>query len=101
MTPVDRRTLSREITRLANASVAEALALDALPVDRCPLIGITGPPGVGKSSLIARLARERMAARDSLAILAIDPTSPLSGCAMLRDRKVEREPCREAVFPVV
>ena len=32
MTPVDRRALSREITRLANASVAEALALDALPV---------------------------------------------------------------------
>lgn len=86
MTPFERRALSRDLTRLANASVEEALAIDALPGDRCPLIGVTGPPGVGKSSLIAKLAIERMKDRASLAILAIDPSSPVSGGAILGDR---------------
>ena len=86
MTPIERRALSRDITRLANASVAEALCLEPLPGDRCALIGVTGPPGVGKSSLIARVASARVAERGSLAILAIDPTSPISGGAILGDR---------------
>ncbi len=86
MTPPERRALARQITRLANATVEEALALDSGNDARRPLIGITGPPGVGKSSLIAKLALRRVASLGSLAILAIDPTSPLSGGAILGDR---------------
>ena len=85
MTPPERRALGRELTRLANADLAEALEFAGRPESACPVIGITGPPGVGKSTLIARLAKER-AGDAGLAILAIDPTSPISGGAILGDR---------------
>src|SRR5690606_33947314 len=49
-------------------------------------IGITGPPGAGKSSLISRLAQRRLAQGRSVGILAIDPTSPLTGGSVLGDR---------------
>ena len=85
MTPPERRALGRELTRLANADLAEALEFAGRPESACPVIGITGPPGVGKSTLIARLAKERVG-DVGLAILAIDPTSPISGGAILGDR---------------
>lgn len=49
-------------------------------------IGITGAPGAGKSSLISQLARMRSSPSNSMAILAIDPTSPLSSGSILGDR---------------
>lgn len=85
---LDRRTLGRTLTRLANASVAEVLAMvptqlaDTVATHR---IGITGPPGVGKSSLGGRLAILRAASR-RVGFLAIDPTSPRTGGAILGDR---------------
>jgi LAO/AO transport system kinase len=87
MTPADRRSFSRTLSRLANAGVTEALRL--VPPDgesRCRRVGITGPPGAGKSSLIAKLARQRLRDDGDLAIIAIDPTSPVSGGAILGDR---------------
>jgi LAO/AO transport system kinase len=50
------------------------------------IVGITGAPGVGKSTLADALARDARAAGRTVAILAIDPTSPLSGGALLGDR---------------
>jgi LAO/AO transport system kinase len=49
-------------------------------------IGITGPPGAGKSSLIAMLVKEWAAAGRKVGVIAIDPTSPLSGGSLLGDR---------------
>jgi LAO/AO transport system kinase len=49
-------------------------------------IGITGPPGAGKSTLVAQLARLYRARGERVAIVAVDPTSPFSGGALLGDR---------------
>ena len=87
MIPADRRKLSRLLSRLADATVAEALGMvQAADSGRCRRVGVTGPPGAGKSSLIAKLARHRLRDDGGLAIIAIDPTSPVSGGAILGDR---------------
>lgn len=87
MTPAERRRLSRLLSSLADATVAEALGMvQSADSARCRRIGVTGPPGAGKSSLIAKLARHRLRHDGDLAIIAIDPTSPVSGGAILGDR---------------
>ena len=83
---IDRRSLARALSRVANASVAEVLGMSRGGAAGCRRTGITGSPGVGKSSLIARLARHRLRRPGALAIIAIDPTSPRSGGAILGDR---------------
>lgn len=50
------------------------------------VVGITGPPGVGKSSLVSGLIRELRKRELTVAVLAVDPTSPFSGGAVLGDR---------------
>jgi LAO/AO transport system kinase len=50
------------------------------------VVGITGPPGAGKSTLVDRLARTARAAEETVGVLAVDPTSPFSGGAILGDR---------------
>ena len=86
LTVHDRRELSRVLSRVANASVAEVLGLSRAGAAGSRRIGVTGAPGGGKSSLIARLARSRLRRPGELAIVAIDPTSPRSGGAILGDR---------------
>src|SRR4026208_1199794 len=53
---------------------------------RAYLIGVTGAPGVGKSTLVDRLVTEARRAGSTVGVLAIDPTSPFSGGAILGDR---------------
>ncbi len=53
---------------------------------RAHVIGVTGPPGAGKSSLLASMARAVSESGRSIAVLAVDPTSPVSGGATLGDR---------------
>jgi LAO/AO transport system kinase len=53
---------------------------------RAKRVGLTGPPGAGKSSLLAELARVYRAADERLGVVAVDPTSPYSGGALLGDR---------------
>ena len=83
----DRRALARAITRV-EAGEAEmrrrALALDW--PERARIIGLTGPPGVGKSALLDRLAAGFAAAGRAVGALAVDPSSPRSGGALLGDR---------------
>jgi LAO/AO transport system kinase len=83
---IDRRALARALSRTADASVADVLASAQGASGACRRIGVTGPPGAGKSSLIAALVRQRLAAQGDIAVLAIDPTSPISGGAILGDR---------------
>jgi LAO/AO transport system kinase len=83
---IDRRALARALSRTADASVADVLASVQGASGACRRIGVTGPPGAGKSSLIAALVRQRLAGEGDIAVLAIDPTSPVSGGAILGDR---------------
>lgn len=66
---------------------------------RAHVVGITGPPGVGKSSLLSRLVAAWRADGRSVAVLAVDPTSRRSGGALLGDRaRLEVDPSDRSVF---
>jgi LAO/AO transport system kinase len=63
------------------------------------VVGVTGPPGVGKSSLLSRLVAEWRARERSVAVLAVDPTSRRSGGSLLGDRaRIEVDPSDSHVF---
>lgn len=84
----DMRALARAATLIENQSPAGRELVHALAphTGRAMIVGITGPSGAGKSTLIDRLIK--IARRDALSVgvLAIDPTSPYSGGALLGDR---------------
>ena len=84
----DRRALSRLITMTENGSSGGWEALRELypKAGRAHVVGITGPPGVGKSTLIARLIKLLRADEKQVGVIAVDPTSPLTGGALLGDR---------------
>jgi LAO/AO transport system kinase len=77
-----------------------ALSPDALGTEAPGhIVGVTGPPGVGKSSLLSRLVGEWRRRGRSVAVLAVDPSSRRSGGSLLGDRaRIEREPGDAAVF---
>jgi len=84
----DVRAIARLLTR-AESGVDEArLALDAMfaRAGRAHVVGITGVPGSGKSTLVARLAAAVRRSGRTIAIVAIDPSSPFSGGSILGDR---------------
>jgi LAO/AO transport system kinase len=85
---VARRELARLLTQIENGEAPANAALAGLRTraGRAQVIGVTGAPGTGKSTLVAALGRELRAQRRSLAILSVDPSSPLSGGAILGDR---------------
>jgi LAO/AO transport system kinase len=84
----DRRALARLITQIENgaASASEALAALFSHTGSAHLVGVTGAPGTGKSSLVNRLALALRKQERTVAILAVDPTSPFTGGAILGDR---------------
>ncbi len=81
-----RRALARLLTRIENrAAAAELTALYPFG-GKAHLIGVTGAPGTGKSSLVNAMAKAYRAEGKTVSILAVDPTSPFSGGAVLGDR---------------
>ena len=84
----DRHALARVLTAVENRSpVAEAALRRLYPTaGRANLVGITGPPGAGKSTLVAALLGAVRAAGRAVAVVAVDPSSPITGGALLGDR---------------
>ena len=84
----DKRALARAITLVENgAPVAYELVREIYPdTGRAYSVGVTGPPGVGKSSLISTLVRHVRALARSVGVLSVDPSSPFTHGALLGDR---------------
>jgi LAO/AO transport system kinase len=84
----DPRAVARAISLIEDESpLAPALVQQLFPhTGRAYLVGITGAPGAGKSTLVDRLAAELRERGRSVGIIAVDPTSPYSGGAILGDR---------------
>ena len=84
----DRRALARLLTAVENRTRVAESALGRLhpAAGRAHLVGITGAPGAGKSTLVAALIGEIRATGRSVAVIAVDPSSPITGGALLGDR---------------
>ena len=84
----DRRALARILTAVENRTPAAEVALRRMyPVaGKAHLVGITGPPGSGKSTLVSALIGAARAADRAVAVVAVDPSSPITGGALLGDR---------------
>jgi LAO/AO transport system kinase len=84
----DARALARAISAVENRSPESSQLLKALfPFSgRARIVGLTGPPGAGKSTLVDQLARHYRRDGKTLGIVAVDPTSPYTGGAILGDR---------------
>lgn len=80
--------IARLLTRVENDDAVGREALENLLPDtgRAHLIGVTGPPGGGKSTLVNELIRAYRAEGKRVAVIAVDPSSPLTGGAALGDR---------------
>jgi LAO/AO transport system ATPase len=84
----DSLTLARAITAIENATplgVELGLAVRGRGADR-PTLGVTGPPGAGKSTLISALVDVLLARHLRIGVLTVDPSSPVSGGSILGDR---------------
>ncbi len=84
----DKRSAAKLISLIEDdePEAAEALALIYPHTGRAQYVGFTGAPGVGKSSLIDKLVREFRSRGKKVGVVAVDPTSPYTGGAVLGDR---------------
>jgi LAO/AO transport system kinase len=84
----DRRALARAITLVENGDpLAYELVREIYPdTGKAYAIGVTGPPGVGKSSLVSALVRHVRERDRSVGVVSVDPSSPFSNGALLGDR---------------
>jgi LAO/AO transport system kinase len=84
----DRRALARAITLIENGDpLAYDLVAEVYPeTGNMYTVGLTGPPGVGKSSLISSLLRLVRAGGTQVGVVSVDPSSPFSHGALLGDR---------------
>jgi LAO/AO transport system kinase len=95
------RAVSRLLTLLERADPSASPAMEQLDphTGRAYTVGITGPPGVGKSTLVDRLTEHLRKLGLTVGILAVDPTSPFTGGALLGDRiRMQRHYLDDGVF---
>lgn len=97
----DRRLLARAISLIENrADEGTALLKAAFPfVGKAVVVGLTGAPGAGKSSLVDHLTAHLRKENKTLAIVAVDPSSPFTGGAILGDRvRMQRHATDPSIF---
>ncbi len=97
----DRVALARLITVVENrrAETTEVMSLIHHRLGHAYIVGITGPPGAGKSTLVDRLIEQLRGRGLRVGVAAIDPSSPFSGGAVLGDRiRMQRHALDEKVF---
>ena len=90
----DRRSLSMLISAISDSGDSPGINSETGWI-----LGVTGPPGSGKSTLIGQMVGKWASSGERVAVLALDPTSPLSGGSLLADRiRMEGDDLRENVF---
>jgi len=97
----DARAIARAISLIEDEDPAGADVVRTVfgRTGRAYLIGVTGPPGAGKSTLVDRLVTAFRAQKLSVGVIAVDPTSPFSGGAVLGDRlRMQAHAGDEGVF---
>ncbi len=97
----ERRALARAMSAVENETAAgKALLYELQPhLGRARVLGITGPPGAGKSTLVNALIGAWLARGASVGVVAVDPSSPFSGGAILGDRiRMGEHQAHERVF---
>jgi LAO/AO transport system kinase len=84
----DPRALARAISLIEDEAAAAAGLIRAIypHTGRAYLVGVTGPPGAGKSTLVDKLTAHTRSRGETLGVIAVDPTSPFTGGAILGDR---------------
>ena len=96
----DPRAIARAITRVESGAADAAELMKAVfpRTGKAVVIGITGSPGAGKSSLVDKLALHYKNAGEKIGIICIDPSSPFSGGAILGDRIRMNALCPDQTF---
>jgi LAO/AO transport system ATPase len=97
----ERRAMARAIS-LADSEAPAADALEQMLTDHCGrahVVGVTGPPGAGKSTLVNALIAELRGRGKRIGVIAVDPSSPVTGGALLGDRvRMQAGALDEGVF---
>jgi LAO/AO transport system kinase len=97
----EMRAIARTISLIENQDSRKEAIVDRLftRCGRAVIVGITGPPGGGKSTLADRLIERERRRRRRVAVIAVDPSSPFSGGALLGDRlRMQSHATDEGVF---
>ena len=97
----DRRFIAKTITLIENnrSESHKVVSLLYPKTGKAHIVGVTGPPGSGKSTLIQKLVEELRRRRKTVGIVAVDPSSPFTGGAFLGDRvRMQEHSTDEGVF---